>query len=128
MSEDRFQKGCEVLDKINKKNKKRIEEKFGPISEDMARFIVEFPYGDIYSRKILDLKTRELITIASLVTLGDTKAQLKSHVHNALDVGVTESEIKEVIMQMAVYAGFPRALNALLAAQKVFDSLREGEE
>jgi len=88
----------------------------------MARFIIEFPYGDIYSREKLDLKTRELLTIASLTTLGNAESQLKSHIRNALNVGSSREEIIETIMQMAIYAGFPASLNAMLCAKEVFNS------
>ncbi len=92
------------------------------ISPDMARYIIEFPYGDIYSRPGLDLKMRELITIASLTTLGYAPAQLKAHIYNALNAGCSKEEILEVIMQMTVYAGFPAALNGLFVAKEVFGS------
>jgi 4-carboxymuconolactone decarboxylase len=91
------------------------------ISPEMARFVIEFPYGDIYSRPGLDMKTRELITIASLTTLGHARDQLKAHVHNALNAGCTKDEIIEVIIQMSVYAGFPVALNALFATKEVLE-------
>ncbi|MBL8012908.1 MAG: carboxymuconolactone decarboxylase family protein [Candidatus Omnitrophica bacterium] len=87
----------------------------------MAKFVVEFPYGDIYSRPGLDIKTRELITIASLVTMGFAQKELKAHVRNALNAGCTKDQIKETIIQMCVYAGFPAALNGLMIAQEIFE-------
>lgn len=81
---------------------------------------MEFPFGDIYNRASLDLKSREIATIAALTALGNARPQLELHVGGALNVGCTRSEIVEVIMQMAVYAGFPAALNGLFAAQAVF--------
>ena len=82
--------------------------------------LIEFPFGDIYSRPGLDLRTRELITVAALTALGTAAPQLKSHLRNALHVGCTREEIVETLMQMAVYAGFPAALNGLFAAKEVF--------
>jgi 4-carboxymuconolactone decarboxylase len=82
--------------------------------------LVEFPYGDIYTRPGLDLKSREIATIAALTALGNATPQLKVHVHAALNVGCSQEEIVETIMQMAVYAGFPAALNGLFAAREVF--------
>ncbi|ACQ96932.1 4-carboxymuconolactone decarboxylase family protein [Burkholderia pseudomallei] len=82
--------------------------------------LVEFGFGDIYSRPQLDLKSREIATIASLATLGHAQPQLKVHIEAALNVGCTRDEIVEVFMQMALYAGFPAALNALFAAHDVF--------
>lgn len=117
---ERLAKGLKVLGSINGESGKQIMNKLKDVSPDMARFVIEFPYGDIYSRPGLDLKTRELITIASLVTLGFAAHELKAHVGNALNAGCTQEEITETIMQMSVYAGFPAALNGLFIAGEVF--------
>jgi 4-carboxymuconolactone decarboxylase len=82
--------------------------------------LIEFPFGDIYSRAGLDLKSREVAVVAALTALGNAAPQLKVHIHGALNVGCTKQEVVEVIMQMAVYAGFPAALNGLFAAKEVF--------
>lgn len=116
---DRYKRGLKTLKQINSEAGDRILDLLKDISPDMARLVIEFPYGDIYSRPGLDLKTRELITIASLTTLGHAPAQLKAHVHNALNAGCTKEEIVEVMIQMSVYAGFPAALNALFVAKEV---------
>lgn len=118
----RFQKGLNVLNSINGRNGKGIMKALRRISPDMARFVVEFPYGDIYSRPGLELKTRELLTIASLVTLGYPERELKAHIANALKAGCSKEEIVETIMQMCVYAGFPAALHGLFIAQEVFET------
>lgn len=89
------------------------------IAPDFARYVVEFPFGDIYTRPGLDLKTREIATIAALTALGYAPAQLKVHIEAALNVGCTQGELTEVIMQMAVYAGFPSALNGLAVMKEV---------
>ncbi len=123
---ERFMRGWEILSKINGEGGQRILKMLEEISPDMARFIIEFPYGDIYSRPQLDLKTRELITIASLTTLGFCSPQLKVHIHNALNAGASKEEIVEVILQMAVYAGFPAALNGLLVAKEAFVEVKKG--
>ena len=116
----RFKKGLKTLTKINSSAGKRILAALEDVAPDMARLVIEFPYGDIYSRPALDLKTRELLTLASLTTLGHASSELKAHVHNALNAGCSREEIVEVMMQMSVYAGFPAALNALFVAKEVF--------
>ena len=121
MSEERYNRGWETLSQINSEAGERILKMLEDISPDMARYVIEFPYGDIWSRKTLDVKTRELITIASLTTLGFPKDQLKAHIHNALNSGCTKEEIVEAIMQMCIYAGFPASLNALFVAKDVFE-------
>ena len=127
MNEDRYQKGMENLKVMNPTSFQTLEDNLADIAPDLARYVVEFPYGDIYTRSGLDLKTRELITIASITTMGGASTQLKSHIRGALNVGCTKKEILEVIIQMAVYAGFPRAINGALAAKEVFGE-NESEE
>lgn len=90
--------------------------------------MIEFPFGDVYSRPGLDLKSREIATIAALAALGNAQPQLKVHIFAALNVGCTQEEIIEVFIQMAVYAGFPAALNALFAAREVFAAREEAHQ
>src|SRR5690606_34284742 len=97
------------------------------IAPDLGRYVVEFPYGDVYTRPGLSLKEREMITVASLITQGHAQTQLKNHIRAALHVGCTRGEIVEIIIQMAVYAGFPAALNAAATAKTVFREL-DGED
>lgn len=87
---------------------------------DFARYVLEFPFGDIYAREGLGLRERELATVAALCALGHVQPQLRVHVHAALHVGCKPAEIVEVVMQMAVYAGFPAALNGLSVVREVF--------
>jgi 4-carboxymuconolactone decarboxylase len=90
------------------------------IAPEFGRFIVEFAFGDIYSRPGLDLKSRQIANVAALTALGIAPTQLRVHIHGALNVGCSREEIIETIMQMAIYAGFPAALNGLSAAKEVF--------
>lgn len=117
---DRYERGKGILSKINPEGLERINENLKDIAPDLARFVIEFPYGDVYSRPGLDLRTRELATVSALTALGNCPIQLKSHIHGALNAGCTRQEIVEVIIQMAVYAGFPAALNGMYAAREVF--------
>ena len=121
MTESRYDKGWETLANINSESGERILNMLKDICPDMAKLVIEFPYGDIYSREGLDIRTRELVTIASLTTLGFAKGELKAHTHNALNAGCTKEEIIEVVMQMSVYAGFPAALNALSVVKDVYE-------
>jgi 4-carboxymuconolactone decarboxylase len=92
-------------------------------SPDLARYLVEFPFGDVYPRPGLDLKTREMLTVAALTVLGYPQGELKEHIRGALNVGCTRDEILEIILQMAVYAGFPAALEAVKTAASVFGEI-----
>ena len=75
--------------------------------------VIEFAFGDIYSRSALDLRSRELVAIAALAASGKAGPQLRVHVESAESVGISKAEIIEVLMQISLYAGFPAALNAL---------------
>ncbi len=90
------------------------------IAPDLAKYAIEFAYGDVYTRPGLDLKTREIVAVSALAALGNATLQLKSHINNALNVGCTREEIVEIIIQMAVFAGFPAALNGIAAAKEIF--------
>ena len=90
-------------------------------SPELARQLVEFPFAEVYTRTTLDLKTREMLTVAALTVIGYAQAELKDHIRGALNVGCTREEILEIILQMAVYAGFPAALEAVKTAAAVFD-------
>jgi len=97
--------------------------KIESISEEFAKVNVEFPYGELYTRDVLDNRVRELCTVAALTVQGFSSPQLKLHIEAALNCGVSREEIVEIITQMIAYAGFPAATNALLAAKEVFDEI-----
>ena len=120
MLPDRYQQGLAKLREIDGEAGERVIESLADIAPDFARYLIEFPFGDIYSRPGLDLQRREIAVIAALTAMGNAAPQLKVHLQAALNVGVTREEVVEVIMQMAVYAGFPAALNGLSAAREVF--------
>ena len=101
--------------------------KIESISEEFAKVNVEFPYGELYTRDVLDNRVRELCTVAALTVQGFSSPQLKLHIEAALNCGVSREEIVEIITQMIAYAGFPAATNALLAAKEVFDNISEAE-
>lgn len=89
------------------------------VAPDLRKMILEFAYGEVYSRPGLDAKTRSLITISSVVTQG-TEPQTRTHIKRGLHVGLTPTEISEALMQLIPYIGFPRVQNALTIAQEIF--------
>ncbi|GLH80880.1 hypothetical protein SSBR45G_57890 [Bradyrhizobium sp. SSBR45G] len=117
---DRLARGRRALDRIDGDAGHNVIASLADIAPDFATYIIEFPFGDIYSRPGLDLRSREIATIAALTALGNASPQLQVHIHAGLNVGLSREEITEVMMQMAVYAGFPAALNGLFAAKAVF--------
>ncbi|AGU50884.1 putative carboxymuconolactone decarboxylase [Variovorax paradoxus B4] len=116
----RYERGLAKLQQIDGEGGVKVVESLAGIAPDFARLLIEFPFGDIYSRPGLDLRSREIAVVAALTAMGNAAPQLKVHIQGALNVGVTCNEVVEVIMQMAVYAGFPAALNGLTAAREVF--------
>ena len=120
MSGERFIRGLEKLREIDGEAGERVIEALKDIAPDLGRYTIEYPFGDVYSREGLDVKSREIATIAALSAMGNAKPQLKVHIGAALNVGCSPKEIIEIIIQMSVYAGFPAALNAAFAAKEVF--------
>lgn len=124
MESERYLRGLEKLKEVDGHAGENVIKSLSEIAPDFARLLIEFPFGDIYSRPGLDLKAREIAVVAALTALGNATPQLKVHIQGALNVGCSEQEIIEVIMQMAVYAGFPCALNGLFAAKEVFAQIK----
>lgn len=116
-----YQKGMDELRKQLGSSADQYIKQLKSISEEFAWVNVTFPFGELYSRDILDLKTRELCTIAALTVQGFALPQLKLHIRAALRCGASHSEVAEVITQMTAYCGFPAATNALLIMKNVFD-------
>lgn len=120
MKEDRFERASEMLKEVDSQAAEMLAETLGDIAPDLARYTIEFPFGDIYLRPGLDLKSREIAAVAALTALGNAAPQLKFHINAALNVGCAREEIIEVIIQMCIYAGFPAALNGMSVAKEVF--------
>jgi 4-carboxymuconolactone decarboxylase len=120
MTGERYDRGWEKLKEIDEEGGERVVESLKDIAPDLARYVIEFAFGDIYSRPGLDVRSREIAVIAALTALGSALPQLKMHINAALNVGLSREEIVEIIMQMSVYAGFPAALNAMAAAAEAF--------
>lgn len=121
MKSERFNRGWEKLKEVDGKAGENVINALKDIAPEFADLLIEFPFGDIYSRKALDLRSREIATIAALTAMGNAAPQLKVHIQAGLNVGLTEKEIVEIIIQMSVYSGFPSALNGLTVAKEVFD-------
>ncbi|MBO6123716.1 MAG: carboxymuconolactone decarboxylase family protein [Methanobrevibacter sp.] len=115
----RYEKGKKTLESIQEKSVEEIFKDLDDIAPDLSRFVIEYPYSEIYTREEVDLKTREICTVAALTVLG-TIPQLKEHINAALNVGNSPTEIVEIMMQMSAYCGFPKSINAVMAAKEVF--------
>ena len=114
INQTRFERGTVALAAIDGEAGEKVVRSLADIAPDFAQYLIEFPFGDIYSRPQLDLRAREIATIAALTAMGNATPQLKVHLEAGLNVGLSRAEIVEVLMQMAVYTGFPAALNVFL--------------
>jgi 4-carboxymuconolactone decarboxylase len=116
-------RGRELLDDLNPEMEKALRDKYDDMVPGFSESLIEWAYGRHYSREGLDLKTRQLCTVAALTAMGgQTGPQLRANIENTLAAGATEREIAEVIWQMAVYGGMPAAINGLNAAKEVFEA------
>ena len=89
----------------------KAEESLATLGE-LGDRIIETIYGDIYQRPGLTLKERQIATLSMLMALGGKDRQVKVHMRAGLRVGITEDELRELVIQLAAYAGFPAAINA----------------
>ena len=112
---DRYSRGLELLDRVDGSAGDAVVSTLG----DLGRQVVEFAFGDIYSRPGLSLRDRELITVAMLAAMRGCEPQLELHLRAALNVGLTVEELEEVAIHVTPYAGFPAAINAMRSLQKV---------
>lgn len=116
----RLQRGLTMLKRIHGQAGVEVLDKLAETAPELSKFVIAFAFGDIYARPKLSLRERQIATVASVATLGHAQPQLKSHINGALNLGITKAEIVELLMQMAVYAGFPAAINAVATAAEVF--------
>ena len=120
MENTRFTQGMEQLKAIDGKGGENVIKSLEDIAPDLGKFIVEFAFGDIYTREGLTTEEREMITLSSLLTAGRCEPQLEVHINGALNVGISPEKVIETFLQCIPYTGFPKVLNAVFAVKKVF--------
>lgn len=124
-SDDRSERGKRILDELHPDAYGAVKEAMADIAPDFADFIRDFAFGEVYGREALALRDRQITTIAALAAMGNAGPQLKVHIQAGLRVGLSREQVVEILMQIAVYAGFPAALNALALAKEAFAELDE---
>jgi Uncharacterized homolog of gamma-carboxymuconolactone decarboxylase subunit len=122
MENERLKIGTEMLNKVDGHAGENVIASLKEIAPDLGKFIIEFAFGDIYSRPSLTLQEREMITIVSLLTAGGCEAQLEVHINGSLNVGIPPEKIIETFLQCVPYTGFPKVLNAVNVAKAVFST------
>ena len=119
MEQSLFEKGVEISKKVSDTFSDDLFQKYKDIVPDIHRLAMEFGFGEILSRDGLSLQQRELTTVAVLTAMGGCEPQLDLHIKGALNVGASDKEVVETIMQCLAYTGFPRVLNSLNVLQRI---------
>ncbi|MDD5968919.1 MAG: carboxymuconolactone decarboxylase family protein [Anaerostipes sp.] len=120
MSSTRFELGSEKLKEIDGIGGENVIQSLQDIAPDVGKYIIEFAFGDVYTRPELSMQEREMITITSLLTTGGCEPQLEVHINSSLNVGLSPEKIIETFIQCIPYTGFPKVLNAIYTAKKIF--------
>jgi 4-carboxymuconolactone decarboxylase len=127
MDNKNFEKGMKVRRAVlGDAHVDRAEANKTPFDADFQRFITETAWGSVWTRPGLDRRTRHLITLAMLAALGK-EHELAMHIRSMQNTGVTQEELKEVFMQVAIYAGVPSANTAFSIAKRVYAEMNEKE-
>ncbi|HLC02158.1 MAG TPA: 4-carboxymuconolactone decarboxylase [Anaerolineales bacterium] len=129
MADDRYRRGMKIRrDVLGEEHVDRAEASQTALDADFQRWITEAVWGDVWSRGTLDRRTRHMLTIAMLAALG-RGSELEMHLRALSNTGVTAEELKEVLLQVAVYAGVPAANQAFSIAKAVYaDQRPSGDE
>lgn len=120
MNTERLERGKKKINELMEGADQGVLKGLGKTAPDLANYVIEFVFGDLYSRMGLDLKTKQILTVTILATLGNAKPQLGYHINCALNLGITRQEIIDIMTHLAGYAGFPAALNGVSTAKEVF--------
>ncbi|KSU02372.1 carboxymuconolactone decarboxylase family protein [Lactococcus lactis] len=112
--------GLKNLAKIDGTAAEVVFDSLKDLAPDLNDMMLEFAFGTIYERGVLNFKQHEMITITSLLTQGGCENQLRVHIQASLNVGLTQEEIIETFIHCAPYVGFPRVLNAIFVAKEIF--------
>jgi 4-carboxymuconolactone decarboxylase len=127
VQEERSQRGAEILRQVHAGwGAPNILGPLEEIAPDLKNMVRDFAFGEIYARPGLDLKSRQMVTVAALAAMHNAPTELKAHLFGALKLGWKKEELVEALMQISLYAGFPAAVGALMVAKEVFDEVEAG--
>ncbi|WP_375262847.1 carboxymuconolactone decarboxylase family protein [Palleronia sp.] len=125
-SPDRLTRALSILDHLEPGAPERVRANLDAFHPDTAELVLGYAFADILGREGIDLRTREMMTVAMLAAMGTAQGQLEFHMRAALNVGVTREEVVEIVLQVSVYAGVPACMNAITAAREAFEAIDEG--
>lgn len=128
MDNSRWKTGIEIRREVlGDRHVDRAERDKTDFDADFQAFITETAWGSVWSRPGLDRKTRHLLTIVMLAALGKEK-ELAMHIRATANTGVTPAEVKEALLQTAIYAGIPAANSAFAIAKEIFAEMATNNE
>lgn len=111
-----------LLEKLEPGTPAKVQANLDTFSPDAAELVLGYAFADIVGRDGIDLRTREMLTVAMLAAIGTAPGQLEFHIRAAMNTGVTREEIVEIVLQVSVYAGVPACMNAITEAKKAFQT------
>ena len=113
-------RGAQKIGEILGQSPEQVERNLGDIAPGLATYVLETIFGDIYQSPVLDSRTRQIVTVSALATLGTAGPQLRTHIQGALRCGVSREELVEIMMQLTPYVGVAAAINGVTAWREVF--------
>ncbi|MET3175843.1 UNVERIFIED_ORG: 4-carboxymuconolactone decarboxylase [Arthrobacter sp. UYCu721] len=116
----RYERGSEILARVAGDGGRNVVESLADVAPALVHHVVAHGFGDVYARPDLTPEQRQLVTLGILTALGGCEPQLDVHVNASLNVGLTPAQIVEAITHAAAYCGFPKALNAIVVAKRIF--------
>ena len=117
---NRRARGVQKIGEILGQTPEQVERSLGDIAPNLATYVLETIYGEIYQNPVLDARTRQIVTVAALATLGTAAPQLRTHIEGAMRCGVTREQLVEIMMQLVPYVGVTAAINGVTACREVF--------
>jgi 4-carboxymuconolactone decarboxylase len=126
MTDDRYERGMRVRRDVHgDEHVDAATARATDLTREFQELLTRYAWGEIWTRPGLDRRTRSLITISAMVALGRER-ELELHLRSARRIGVEWDDIKEVLLQSAIYCGVPAANSAFAVAQAVMDAEGEG--
>ena len=119
----RLETALEIMDALDPALPEQLPASLESLGPDLTETVFGFAFADVLARPGLDLKTREMLTVAMLAAMATAPGPLEFHIKAALRNGVTKQEVVEILLQVAVYAGVPAFMTATTAAKKAFEAL-----
>jgi 4-carboxymuconolactone decarboxylase len=113
-------RGAKKIGEILGQTPEQVEASLGDLAPQLATYVLETIYGEVYQSGTLDSRTRQIVTVAALATLGTAAPQLRTHIGGALRCGISREELVEIMMQLVPYVGVAAAINGVAACREVF--------